>query len=138
MINRSIGFTGTQEGMTALQKQGVLNILSTLRGAQYEYFHHGDCIGADEEAHKIAQGLGYKIIIHPPLNQSKRAFCEGADTILRPKEYLDRNEDIVCSSNVLIATPKEMEEVLRSGTWSTVRRGKKYGRIVHLLKPFDK
>lgn len=83
--------------------------------------HHGDCIGADCEAHCIALKMGYTIALHPPVNDAKRAFCEGACVQFQKKEYLKRNRDIVDICEMLIACPKERDEKLRSGTWSTVR-----------------
>ena len=78
--------------------------------------------------------MNYKIVKHPPIVEYKRAFCN-RDTyknrnILPPKDYLVRNQDIVNSCDVLFATPKDDEEVLRSGTWATIRRGKKAGKKV--------
>ena len=125
----SIGFTGTEEGMTELQKAKLSNYLSQYSGD----FHHGDCVGADEEAHHIARKLDYKIVIHPPTNPVKRAFCEG--DILPRKDYLVRNKDIVYSSDVLVATPKEREEILRSGVWATVRFARKMGKKLVMIYP---
>ncbi len=115
-----IGFTGTQIGMSQRQKDRLRWVI-----ADASEFHHGDCIGADAEAHEIALGLGLKIVIHPPLLESKRAFCKGAFQVLDPKEYLDRNRDIVDCCQILIAAPRNMKEELRSGTWSTIRYAKK-------------
>lgn len=129
----SIGFTGTEQGMTELQKTGLSNYLKQYR----RDFHHGDCIGADEEAHQIAMRLGYKIVIHPPINSKKRAFCKEG-YILPAKEYLIRNRDIVYSSDILVATPKEREEVQRSGVWSTIRFARKIGNKVKIIYPHIK
>lgn len=86
--------------------------------------HHGDCIGADYEAHALARSLvgeGIHIVIHPPRVEKNRAFCEG-DEIRKPKTYLERNRDIVDASDILLAAPKGSEhEYFRSGTWHTVR-----------------
>lgn len=88
--------------------------------------HHGDCIGADAQAHDAARALGYHIVLHPPTNPSRRAYCS-ADEEAPPLEYLARNKRIVESSELLIAGPSGPERV-RSGTWSTVR----YARSLHL------
>jgi hypothetical protein len=82
--------------------------------------HHGDCVGADAAAHQIARDLGITVVVHPPVSNKKRAFCEG-DQELPPKEYLVRNRDIVDASQVLVATPGGFQEKRRSGTWATVR-----------------
>lgn len=113
-----VGFTGTQLGMTDAQKARVDQLF-----AEFEYgaveFHHGDCVGADEEAHDLAENHSFDLEIHPPDDDSKRAFCH-APVIHEPKPYLVRNRDIVDSTEVLLACPNG-EERLRSGTWATVR-----------------
>lgn len=127
-----IGFTGTQAGMTP--KQRVM-LISIFRDVQPTEFHHGDCIGADLEAHNIAREFSIPIVIHPPDNESKRAFCSGFLEIREPRSYLNRNMDIVVESDMLIATPKEHIEQLRSGTWSTIRRARKQGKSVVIINP---
>jgi hypothetical protein len=100
-------------------------------------FHHGDCIGADKNAHDAVRthvGSVIRVIGHPPTNPSKRAFCE-CDRLLEEKEYLARNKDIVNASSALVVTPKEFEEQKRSGTWSTYRYAKKQGIPIYLLLP---
>ena len=130
----NIGFTGTQKGMTDNQKYHVARLLFDLKGTE---FHHGDCVGADAQAHEIALKTGYYIIIHPPVNPDKRAFCETGST-LPEKEYLERNKDIVDTTDVLIATPKTETDELRSGTWSTIRYAKKKGKKVYIIRPQEK
>lgn len=127
-----IGFTGTQVGMSANQRVEFIRYLKKLRKNQAGtlFFHHGDCIGADEQADSIARELGYRIVIHPPRIDTKRAHCDQREphSIIHPAmEYMDRNASIVRECYELLATPKENEEVLRSGTWSTIRRAKRKG-----------
>ena len=52
---------------------------------------------------------------------------------LKPQDYLVRNMNIVNQSDVLIAAPKEEVEVLRSGTWSTIRKARNKGLQVIIL-----
>jgi len=129
----SVGFTGTQLGMTESQKKAIKRALELFRKENDE-FHHGDCIGADSEAHQIAREIGYSIILHPPTNSSKRAFCK-ADKEEKALPYLERNLEIVKSTQVLLATPKGMIEERRSGTWSTIRKAKKMGRKIMIIFP---
>lgn len=121
-----IGFTGSREGMNEQQKKLLeLALASGLAAWEDEAgdppsFHHGDCVGADAQAHEIATQVGYFITVHPPDNPRHRAFCQG-ELILDAKPYHARNQDIVNATFWLIACPAGMEEVQRSGTWSTVR-----------------
>lgn len=125
-----IGFTGTQRGMTPDQKRVLEDLLRRSDGE----FHHGDCIGADAEAHDLAKELPYWIIVHPPVFNSKRAW-KGGHEIRAPKDYLDRNKDIVAETERLVAAPGEPQEQLRSGTWSTIRHARKLKRRVYIIMP---
>ena len=127
-----LGFTGTQQGCTAVQLTALRRLLTaTLH--HNDIFRHGDCVGADEHAHHAARLTGAIIHIHPPTNATKRAHCDG-DVIWLPRLYLDRNHDIVNRSDRLIACPKGPEEQ-RSGTWSTVRYARRHGRSVTIVWP---
>jgi hypothetical protein len=127
-----LGFTGTSRGMTHRQHVEVADLFQDL---QLTILHHGDCVGSDQQAHDIAVGLA-RIIIHPPLDKSKRAFCIGYDSILPAYEFLTRNKHIVRDSpGGLIATPRQDHEVLRSGTWQTIRYAMKLGRTVWIVFP---
>lgn len=126
-----IGFTGTQKGMTVKQLEDLKVILSELNLT--DTIHHGDCIGADAELHKLCSNMIVPVILHPPTDPSKRAFCSGI--CLLPKPYLTRNKDIVNSSDYLIAAPNTAKETLRSGTWSTIRYARKLGKRVVILQP---
>lgn len=126
------GFTGTQKGMSKPQRV-MFKVL--LHSMLIDVLDHGDCIGSDEQAHKIADKIrGMRIRIHPPIKTDKRAYCKGM-WIAPPKPYLERNKDIVNNTHMLIATPFEFEEQLRSGTWSTIRYAVKQGRPVHIIFP---
>ena len=126
-----IGFTGTQRGMTDAQRSTLRAVLAEL-GATV--FHHGDCIGADAEAHDVAEAMGCEVVIHPPVTETKRAWKLAA-RIYEPKWYLARNKDIVRDTEMLVAAPGEETEHLRSGTWSTVRFARKLGRAVWVILP---
>ena len=129
---KHIGFTGTQRGMTNKQKSEFTKYLRLYIDKNTNViFHHGDCIGADTDAHEIAKKLNCKIVIHPPKNEKKRAFCKG-DIILKQKDYLKRNKDIVDISEILIGAPDSPEK-LRSGTWSTIRYARKSEKIIIII-----
>ncbi len=121
----NIGFTGTASGMTDAQKARVKILLQKYNIGECE-FHHGDCVGADAEANEIAYGIGMPVVLHPPDNPTLRAFCTDAVKLMHEeKKYLVRNHDIVDDTHLLIGTPFFYNEILRSGTWATIRYGKK-------------
>lgn len=126
-----IGFTGTRKGMTSAQAAGVRHEL-VVAGATW--LHHGDCLGADAQAHSIAVDLGIETEIHPPIGNSARAFCVGTIT-RRTEPYADRNRNIVSATALLIAASVEMQEEQRSGTWSTVRYARRMGKPVVIIWP---
>ena len=118
--------------MTTPQQASVCYALKWYRP---EEFHHGDCFGADAQAHRYALLCDptVKIVIHPPVDPRKRAYCSGA-LLLEEKPYLVRNKEIVGMSDVILAAPKDLEE-LRSGTWSTIRYAAKKLKPVLIVYP---
>jgi hypothetical protein len=120
--------------MTMLQRVRVLELLSGL--APGERFHHGDCLGADKEAHDTARSCRLFIEAHPSTLVGLRAFTD-ADVIHPEKPPLDRNRDIVDAVELLVAAPCG-PEMQRSGTWSTVRYARKQRRRVIVFWPDGK
>jgi hypothetical protein len=118
-----VGFTGTQIGMSDRQKEQFVLDLQDLNPTE---LHHGDCIGADAEAHDIVRAFFPEcfIVSHPPIKTNKRAYKK-ADVYRASKDYLIRNKDIVNEAEVLFGAPSSDVEELRSGTWSTIRFGRK-------------
>jgi len=126
-----VGFTGTQQGMSQRQKEGFTRLILSLKMIE---FHHGDCIGADSEAHDIVRNMNRntEIVIHPPSNSSKRGFKKG-DLVRKELPYLERNMLIVQETRLLVTTPFSLQEELRSGTWATIRYARKMGKPVLIL-----
>jgi hypothetical protein len=137
----SVAFTGTRRGMTIVQWQKVQDVLADLysvdrRGSHV--WHDGDCIGADDQAHKTVEYLNGLVVGqanqadrhikthgHPWNRDEKlRAFNE-FDIIHEPAPPLVRNRAMVDASEIVVAAPFEFEEVIRgSGTWATIRYAK--------------
>lgn len=115
-----IGFSGTRQGMSSEQKRVFAEVFSRL---EPERFVHGLCIGADVEAHDIVRSL------YTPEQCEIEGYPSTASTRMErvcelnhhPMDPLKRNKEILISSEVLIATPLEMEEMRRGGTWHTYR-----------------
>lgn len=130
-----VGFTGTRNVPTTKQKR-ALDVLLMRLDEEFNITEvsHGDCKGSDKNFHDAVRSLlpKVRINVYPPLDSKHRAFCEG-DVVYKEMEYLDRNQAIVDNSDILIATPKENSEVLRSGTWATIRMAKKKGIKIHII-----
>ena len=131
-----VGFAGTRDETTPAQHKALCG---WLKANEVTEFHHGCCIGADDEAVQAVLSLatiGGKIVAHPPLNRSKmsESAIQFSTEVLPAKDYLVRNRDIVDACEVLLACPKGEEEQ-RSGTWSTVRYARKQGKPVVVLWP---
>lgn len=124
-----IGFTGTISGMSEAQRDKLTALLAELGASQ---LHHGDCVGADADAHGIARSLDIAVVLHPPSNDKSRAFCQGSVEERPPRAYLDRNKAIVDVTEVLIATPWGPEQ-RRSGTWATIRYARKRARTCYIV-----
>lgn len=135
-----IGFTGTQHGMTAYQKDKLRSLLIELlmTPGSIEEGHHGDCIGGDEEFHQICLDLKIPVVLHPPIDEYKRAFCKGALRELPPYPYLVRNSHIIVDTEAMIGAPRsriEPSNLRGQGTWSTILRARKAGKLHRILYP---
>ena len=131
----ALGFTGTRSGMTSVQRNVVANFLLQQRSFITEA-HHGDCIGADAEFDEECLRLEVPRVIHPPVSDVYRANRQrfGISIVCPPKEYLERDVDIVIVTNILLAAPKG-EEINRSVTWHTIRCARKEGRLIYIVYP---
>jgi len=117
------GFTGSRNlKLTDTQKQTLTEFINNMKITE---LHHGDCVGADADIHSFLRSEfpEIKIIIHPPIEEKHRAFCKG-NVVLKAKDYMDRNRDIVDASEILFALPQANSNP-RSGTLATIRYSEK-------------
>jgi len=129
-----IGFTGTRKGMTGEQKMTLCKLLGGIQ--KPAWFHHGLCVGSDEEAHCLAWDMDFQIEGHPPADQKLMAKWLTGFAKLNPAlPYMARNRAIVTASNKMIATPAEWGNPGRGGTWATIAMGIKEGRRVAIILP---
>ena len=134
-----IGFTGTRDGMTPAQISTMAILFYELKMTE---LHHGDCVGADHNAHMLVCTRFPECLVHiyPPVQQDKRAMSHVETPCalieFHPlKEYLERDRDIVDACDCLIAAPKTEGEVRQSGTWYTIRYGWKSKKNVFVIAP---
>jgi hypothetical protein len=114
-----VGFTGTREGMTDLQRD-ALSAWLTRQGRVCE-FHHGAALIHAHPADVPQQGSAAAFILSHKRHKVRKP--------------LSRNADILDACDVLIAAPKGKREELRSGTWATIRGARKLGRRLVIIWP---
>ena len=142
---KHIGFTGTQHGCTWAQERQLyleLEAICTETPDDTLILHHGDCIEADAKAHELGLEFFDTIVIHPPEDSRRRAFCSTKkcpeDVVIEvraPKPFIPRNHDIVDECELLLATPDTEHPRMRSGTWATIRYALKQGKRVRIILP---
>lgn len=124
-----VGFTGTRRGMTEAQEKAVRRLL---RSMVPDRALHGACAGADRQFHPLASERVAFVEMYPSTDeQHDWALAhrnETWDTVHPVQHPLRRNKIIATRCDVLIATPFEMKEVLRSGTWATIRYAREAGK----------
>jgi hypothetical protein len=136
-----VGFTGTSIGMTPEQKTQVRELLTSFKSQGAVEFRHGLCIGADEQAARIAKELGYRVIAHPgynpknPAGRMYRSDFDENDEVLPEKPFVPRDHDIVDETQRLIAAPRSQTEEIRNGTWTTVRYARTKHKDIDMVYP---
>jgi len=139
MVN--LGFTGTRDGMTLAQRKQIAMWMAG-HYQDVEQLHHGGCVGADYQMHTIACWYRIPTTIHWPVDLSYAMsldetdpFSDGSIEERDELPYIDRNHNIVDECDLLIATPKEMKEIQRSGTWATIRYAYQMAKSVIIFRP---
>lgn len=135
-----IGFTGTRQGMTDQQRRALKQILE---GLVPDVLAHGGAVGADDQADLLASELGVPRVVYPSDMPAERVPYDalqrrgGSSVVIRvpPMPPLERNRHIAFAADLLLAAPHEHREILRSGTWATVRAARRLGRPVVVLEP---
>lgn len=137
--NLTIGFTGTQNGMTDKQiEECYLFLVEATRiyNTNQLMVVHGACVGADHQFDSIAKEFNIVRGYYPSNIQRKQAKLEsGAMALGMPDTPLQRNHLIVAASQIILAAPKESSEVLRSGTWATIRYARKSNKLLKIFEP---
>jgi len=127
-----VSFTGTRQGMTKRQIKTFVNLMYEV-GMQT--LIHGDCVGADADAHILAMEQMIDVLKRPCNIERQRAFTEGGRVVAEPEAPLIRNRKIVDDGEQLIACPATFQEEQRSGTWATIRYAKRNDKSVIIIWP---
>jgi hypothetical protein len=134
--SRALGVSGTRNPLSLAQYDQMVSFIRSWR-TQYDELHHGCCIGADESIALTASLRDYFIIGHPPINEQFLSSIAVAlsNKLMPAQEYLDRNHNIVDATAMLLALPISRDQILRSGTWSTIRYARTKNRPITIIYP---
>jgi len=132
-----IGFTGSRYGLTReAQIESAVSLLRRLRDVGFWEFWHGNCVGADTQMAGVAHTLGLKTVAWPGKDTPDlQDMSFVSDETREPQANLRRNKAIAQGCGVLVAAPKQTEEVLRSGTWSAVRYARQVQKTIYIVQP---
>jgi len=135
----NFAFTGTRQGVTPEQHKALSDlVLSVLY--DIDELRHGGAQGADSQFHAICvhHGVEERIHVYPSNIGGMKAALERLDgkawTIHPAADPIARNHLIVALSDHLIAAPHG-PEVVRSGTWSTIRYARRVRRPITIVRP---
>lgn len=126
-----LGFTGTRAGLTPA--------LPGLIAALPDRVLHGGAEGADTEFDVLLVAAGMpleRIEVYPTSEYRARLWLPkepGPSRVVHlPQVPLDRNRVIAQRCDWLLACPMTAVEIIRSGTWATVRYARKAGKPITL------
>lgn len=141
--------TGTLTGTTTPQFSSLDEFVAAVRvtdifaNSETEACH-GLAKGVDAEFHQICRKYHVSLRGHPGNILSKRAEISVSDfAVMFPvKNSIWRNHDMIdyavtVKDRLLVACPKEDHEVIRSGTWATVRYARSCGIDIVYIWPSD-
>jgi hypothetical protein len=139
-VTLHIGFTGTRYGCSGPQAEMLANVLARVIMDRTDapgpcVAHHGCCIGADAEFHRLVRSHPSATIVgHPGPGWPNSALCAQVecDRTHKPTAHMWRNRAIVNASQVMLATPLQDEPQQYGGTWATIRmalRALKQGKM---------
>lgn len=132
-------FTGVARALSPEEVERVREAVRALTDGSV--FVTGGAVGVDSLVAAAAAEFfpeARHLVIAPAAPWSERV-PEGAELRYAaagrtdPDSYMLRNDALVAEADVLIAFPEGAREVLRSGTWATVRRARKAGRPVRIF-----
>lgn len=132
-----VGVTATRMGLSPAQLYTARRLMDE-EAARHKrvVFHHGDCVGGDQQLDSYARHLDWYRVAHPGPKSGWSANCDSQER-RGPVPYMLRNRDIVDESpDLVIAAPYEMEPQPRGGTWGTIamaRRALKAGKLARLV-----
>lgn len=140
-----IGFTGTRRGLTPAQLDTFHQLVGEIQPRE---FHHGSCLGADEDAAlsvSFRSDIRTDIMAWPgkPASGGANEFLsqraiEASNYVMREMTHFARNREIVKAATHVIGCPWQASRPPKGtggGTWYTLEQGEKAGKVVIVIWP---
>lgn len=126
-------FTGSRRPGLTLAQIGFINS----RIPSPKRLLHGGAIGADTQADLLfGEGRGCPIEVYPASKDRFDFWVGKSNRVVHPpQDPIARNHIMVNRCDLLIACPGTMHEIQRSGTWATIRYGRRQGKPTLLVFP---
>lgn len=119
------GTTGSERGLHGRQADWLAAFIAERISPEDELID-GDCIGVDDQVNRAFRMAGCLTRGYPGMNRAKRAFGDH-EIWHEPRNNIARDEDIAWDAGFMLCFPWGLEELLRDGTWTTIRRARHYG-----------
>lgn len=132
-----LSFTGTRRAPLPEVQQRAL-VAHLIRDLPILVLH-GGAPGSDEMFHDLLRELapGAIIEVYPASGDRYRYWYRRRVTsgLHHPLPPLTRNRIIARRCDRLLACPAQVEEIIRSGTWYTVRQARLFSKPITLILP---
>lgn len=131
-----VAVSGSRRGATAVQLRALRVLLHAWKA---DVVVHGDCVGVDAQADRLAEVEGIPRGFFPSTLTETRAWTaqRGARPLAFPSPPMTRNQWIVQHADVLVAMPRPGSR----GTWDAVRHASRERRPLVVLNdvglPYD-
>lgn len=123
-----LGFTGTETELDGWDTTRILAcLLALVRRWPKAVWVTGGCVGVDTFIAMVGDAAGIHVHVVLPADRSKvdpdwQWYCSSYYEMPEGTKYMDRNDELVRRSTHMGAAFPRTPEVIRSGTWATVRR----------------
>ncbi len=140
----NIGFTGCRAGPTIVSRKKFIEVIQRLSP---DIFHHGACVGWDEESVVIVRRFFWncQIIAHPGISAKARhgdknpdrseVAMKLSDKIEREDTHFSRNRTIVNLSDWMVGCPPTFEVQDKGGTWYTIGYAEGQNKPISIITP---
>lgn len=136
LTSTSVGFIGDRGRLTSNQ---LVAVRFLLQGFGVVEVHHGDELGADEDIHRLADGLRAWRMVHPRCDGPDGAGFQ-RDVVFPPRPYPRSDHEIVDAAGAVILAPAVIfpDGDTSPRTVEALRYGRSKNRTIVVVTPTGK